>query len=127
MEEVGLQADLLQDNYLEVWNKIDLIKEADKAQFEERLEQAQSESRKVVLMSCASGYNKQLFLDEIASMTAELKGKKKYSLRYEAWEHAQRLQWIMENAQLTSPPEQMEVSADGQTFEIEVQMDDVVY
>ena len=60
-------------------------------------------------------------------MAAELKGKRKYVLKYEAWEHADRIQWIMANAQLTSPPDQMQVSEDGQWFEIEVQLDDVVY
>ena len=53
-------------------------------------------------------------------MAAELKGKRKYELKYEAWEHADRIQWIMANAQLTSPPDQMQVSEDGQWFEIEV-------
>ena len=97
-----------------------MIKEEDKTQFEERLELAKTENRKVILMSCTSGYNKNHFLQEVAQMAAELKGKRKYVLKYEAWEHADRIQWIMANAQLTSPPDQMQVSEDGQWFEIEV-------
>ena len=31
MNEVGLDAELLDQNYIEVWNKIDLIKQEDKA------------------------------------------------------------------------------------------------
>ena len=99
MKEVGLPDDLLNKKYIEVWNKIDLIKKEQKAEFDERVAKSSEESDyPILLMSCKSGFNKDLFLDEVAQMTASLKGKRQYRLSYDAWEHSDRVSWIMKNA-----------------------------
>ena len=88
------------------WNKIDLIRDEEKAEFDERVIKATEESDyPILLMSCKSGYNKDLFLDEVAEMTASLKGKKRYRLSYQAWEHSDRVTWLVKNAQLSSAPD----------------------
>ena len=78
-------------------------------------------------MCCKDGFNKKPFLDEVAEMTNTLKGKKKYQLTYQAWEHAERLEWLMKNAKIQSAPEQVGMSDDGMELTIEILLDDVVY
>ena len=82
----------------------------------------------VVLMSCKEQYNKDLFLEEVGEMTATLKGKQLYALKYPSWEHNDRLNWLVANASVAHTGDQMvEVSEDGQEMTFEVLLDDVVY
>ena len=78
-------------------------------------------------MCCKDGFNKDVFLDEVAKMTNTLKGKKQYSLTYEAWQHSARLQWLMNNAKITNAPETVGMSDDGLKLTIEIDLDDVIY
>ena len=43
---------------------------------------AEQSAHPVVLMSCKQAFNKQLFLDEVATLSAQLKGKTPYKLIY---------------------------------------------
>ena len=60
-------------------------------------------------------------------MTNTLKGKKSYTLTYEAWQHSERLNWLMKNAKISSAPETVNMSDDGLELTIEIDLDDVVY
>jgi 50S ribosomal subunit-associated GTPase HflX len=61
MQEVGLSPETLENRLIEVWNKVDLVK--DEAAFKAKVQAAQESSpHPIVLMSCTEGYNKDLFL-----------------------------------------------------------------
>ena len=62
IEEVGLPSDLLSKKYIEVWNKIDLIPEEQKAEIDRKAAAAKSD-HPILLMCCKTGFNKKLFLD----------------------------------------------------------------
>ena len=100
MQEVGLPESFLREKMIEVWNKIDLVtnQEAFRIKAETALASAE---HPIVLMSAIQGYNKDLFLEEISTLTAALKGKKKYKLSYPSWEHGTRIQWLVRNANLS--------------------------
>jgi len=51
-------------------------------------------------MSCTEGFNKDLFLNKIGEMSADLKSKNVYKLEYASWEHSERLNWLRKNAHL---------------------------
>lgn len=78
-------------------------------------------------MSCTEGYNKDLFLAQVSEMTADLKGKRSYTLTYPSWEHGLRLQWLMRNANLSEGQQEFTVDDQGQQIQMEVMLDDVVY
>ena len=128
IEEVGLPKELLNQKYIEVWNKIDLIPEEEREAFEQKMKEAKETSEHPILaMCCKDGFNKDVFLDEVAKMTNTLKGKKNYSLTYEAWQHSERLNWLMNNAKITNAPETVGMSDDGLKLTIEIDLDDVIY
>ena len=63
MEEVGLPKSFLKEKMIEVWNKVDLIKDNDSQEFKMKVDLAQTASEyPICLMSCTEGYNKDLFL-----------------------------------------------------------------
>ena len=78
-------------------------------------------------MSCISGYNKDLFLEQLAGMSAVLKGKRLFRMSYDSMEHNVRLNWLRKNAQLTDLTESMEVSPDGSIITLSVLLDDVTF
>jgi len=50
--------------YIEVWNKVDMIKDEKEEEFQEKVEKAVEEADyPIVLMSCKTGFNKELFMD----------------------------------------------------------------
>ena len=99
MKEVNLPDELLSKRYIEVWNKVDLIRNEQKAEFEERVSKAADQSEyPTLLMSCKTGFNKDLFLSKVGEMAASLKGKQQYTLSYQAWEHSERVAWLIKNA-----------------------------
>ena len=119
---------MLRDKYLEVWNKVDLISEDQEKSFQEKVEwAAQQENDQVVLMSCTEGFNKDLFLEKVGEMSADLKGKRLYKLEYASWEHGERLNWLRKNALIADITDRMEVSPDGQVIKLEVLLDDVIF
>lgn len=81
----------------------------------------------VILMSCTQGFNKDLFLDQVGEMSADLKGKQIYKLQYDSIEHSERLNWLRQNAQLSHLNDKMEVSPDGSSITMEVLLDEVVF
>ena len=78
-------------------------------------------------MSCKQGFNKDLFLQKVGEMSADLKGKQLYKLVYQSWEHSERFNWLRLNGHLNDISDSMEVSEDGQTITLEVLLDDVVF
>ena len=78
-------------------------------------------------MSCTEGYNKNLFLEQVGEMTAQLKGKTLYKLSYPSWEHGTRLTWLMRNANLADAPKDFRVDDLGTKIEIDLMLDEVVY
>ena len=53
IKEVGLPPEMLKEKYIEVWNKVDMIKEADEEAFQERVEwAAEQDEYPVILTSC---------------------------------------------------------------------------
>lgn len=90
MQEVGLPESFLREKMIEVWNKVDLVKDQEAFRAKAELALAQAE-HPIVLMSATQGYNKDLFLAEISTLTAALKGKQVYKLTYPSWEHNTRM------------------------------------
>ena len=125
MEEVGLPKSFLQEKMIEVWNKVDLIKEDD-PEFKLKVEQSQNSEYPIVMMSCTEGYNKELFLSEVSSLTVDIKDKKLVTLEYPSWEHGKRLNWLIRNANLTADQD-FQVDDQGERIKIEVLLDDVVH
>ena len=119
---------MLKEKYIEVWNKVDLIGEGEEESFNEKVsEAAESDEHPVILMSCKEGFNRDLFLDQVGSMSADLKGKQLYRLEYDSMDHSRRLNWLRNNAQLAHAEDQMEFSDDGSTITLSVLLDDVVF
>jgi hypothetical protein len=46
-------------------------------------------------MSCKTGFNKDLFMDEVGLLAAEVLGKKLIKLKYASWEHEERVKWLV--------------------------------
>ena len=127
MEEVGLPKSFMKEKLIEVWNKVDLIKENDQA-FKLKFEEAKAKAEyPILLMSCLEGYNKELFLSQVSDLTVDLKGKQYYILEYPSWEHGKRLSWLMRNAKITEAPKEFAVDDNCDKISIEVLLDDVVY
>lgn len=64
-------------------------------------------------MSCKQGFNRDLFLEKVGDMGADLKGKQIFKLVYHSWEHSERFNWLSKNAHLSDMADAMEVSPDG--------------
>ena len=58
-------------------------------------------------------------------MSADLKGKQEYHLKYDSLEHYERLNWLKSNADLAHMDDNMEVSDDGKYITLKVLLDDV--
>lgn len=95
MKEVGVQN--IEQRYLEVWNKVDLVQDEDA--FQAKLDKEAGEvDYPIVLLSATSGYNKKVFLNELAEMVSRLLGKNFIKLSYPAWEHDLRVKWLVKFA-----------------------------
>ena len=113
--------------YIEVWNKVDMIKEEQEEEFNEKVQKAIEEAEyPIVLMSCKTGFNKDLFLDQVGQLAVQELGKTLVKLQYPSWEHNERVSWLIKWAQI-SPPSEFETSDDGQAITLEVMVDEVVY
>jgi 50S ribosomal subunit-associated GTPase HflX len=84
---------------MEVWNKVDLITDEHEEAFKEKVEEASKTAEfPIVLMSCSTGFNKDLFMSELGNLAAEVLGKQLVSLSYQSWEHAERVKWLVNTA-----------------------------
>lgn len=55
------------DKYIEVWNKVDLVKDEDMEWLTNKVEQESMEAEyPIVMLSATEGYNKQVFLTLIS-------------------------------------------------------------
>lgn len=126
MKEVGVSPELLSDGgrYLEVWNKVDLIDRDELAHLFES--QAQHADYPIVLLSATEGYNRQVFIEELADLVACSLGKQLVELRYPAWEHHTRVGWLLKFANL-SDPGNFTVDETGQEITIKAVLDEATY
>ncbi len=125
MRDVGLPESLINQRYMEVWNKIDLV--TDEVAFKDKVEkEGQQAKYPVVLMSATQGYNKKVFLEEISEMVQRILGKEYVTIEYPAWEHEKRVKWLLNFAKITDPTN-FEVDSEGQNITMRVMMDDVVH
>ena len=103
IREIGVSEEMLSKKYIEVWNKIDLVSEEERKQFTQKVLQAYREEKQqnnTILLSCATGYNKDRFLEEVGKRTALIKGKGERRLTYESWRHNEIIKWLKHNAQI---------------------------
>jgi len=71
MQEVGVKEELLETRYMEVWNKVDLIKDDQMQWLNDKIEVETEESEfPIVMLSATEGYNKQVFLQTVSQMVA---------------------------------------------------------
>lgn len=71
MQEVGVKEELLETRYMEVWNKVDLIKDDQMQWLNDKIEAETEESEfPIVMLSATEGYNKQVFLQTVSQMVA---------------------------------------------------------
>ena len=115
----------LKENYVEVWNKIDLVDDRDK--LEEDYLQAISQNNDefpVVMMSCETGENKTEFLNTISDIASQIMGKKLYDLEFPCEEHHKRLSWLYKHASIT---QEEGFEYQGDSISIKVLLDEVTY
>jgi len=80
----------------------------------------------IILMSATQGYNKKVFLNEVSEMVSRILGKQFVELEYPAWEHEQRVKWLLNFAKI-SDPTNFTVDEEGQTIKMGVMMDEAIY
>ena len=125
LKEIGVGEEELSQKYIEVWNKIDLIKDRD--QFEKQYAQELEESKPeypVVIMSCKTEENKSLFLEKVEELAGAIMGKKHYRLEYPYDQHNKRLSWLYKHASITRDPD---FEYHGDFISVKILLDEVTY
>lgn len=84
LKDIGVEEEVFKSKYMEVWNKIDLLKQTpdqlDKVTYEAELAQ---EEYPVILMSCKEGTNKDQLMKHLEGMSSSLMGMNLTTLVYE--------------------------------------------
>lgn len=125
LREIGVSEQRLRENYVEVWNKIDLVEDRDK--LDDRYIEAISQEEDnfpVVMISCETGENKTEFLDIVSDLASEIMGKKFYHLEYPCEEHHKRLSWLYKHASIT---QEEDFEYHGDSISIKVLLDEVTH
>ena len=95
LREIGVPEESFTKKYVEVWNKIDLLENQDELVETLKQEMAQSQQQyPVVMMSCTRGTNKDLFLTELESLSAQNMGRKLMSIKYPYHKHDKIQKWL---------------------------------
>ena len=122
---------MLATQYLEVWNKCDLLEDKDKFELDniDLLYPSKSELEKgaspPLLVSCEDNYNIDELLDSIAKLSITSMGKAYYTLRYPGEDHFKRINWLNVHASLSQDTE-FAYHEDG-SIQIEALIDEVTY
>jgi len=115
----------MNSRYMEVWNKVDLVKDMDwlNAKIDEDLAVAEYP---IVLLSATEGFNKKVFLEEMSEMVANSLGKRKIELKYPAWMHYERVDWLFKFANINDPSN-FTVDDEGLEITTTVMLDESIY
>lgn len=125
LREIGVSDQRLKENYVEVWNKIDLVDNRDELDEQYLLVTTQDKDHfPVVMMSCKTGENKTEFLDVVSDAASEVMGKKFYHLEYPCEEHHRRLSWLYKHASIT---QEEDFEYQGDIISIKVLLDEITY
>lgn len=134
LKEIGIGEDTLRERYLEVWNKIDLLPdeqeahrllaEAQGARAEPPSPETSASKYQVVPMSCETGENKDLFLEQVGELAVAVTGKKYRTLTYPGEQHYIRRRWLSRHGGVN---EEDDFQYDGEAISVRVLLDDVAY
>ena len=89
LEEVGVSQSTLDKKYIELWNKIDLVKNVKELQA--NLDSSAKKSNfRIVPISCITGENIDILTQQIGELATVVMDKRYYTLTYDAVEHNER-------------------------------------
>lgn len=80
----------------------------------------------IVMLSATEGYNKQVFLQTVSQMVAQSLGKTQVELKYPAWQHNERVDWLFKFANVNDPGNFI-VDEQGQEITITCMLDSAIY
>ena len=122
LKEIGIAETLLNNGYVEVWNKIDLC--SDQKLEEEILPSLDSSEYPIVAMSALNDPNRDELNNVIYEKVNHIFGLKSHTLKYHYSEHDKRSQWLYKYANVSNLDE---FTYEGDHISIKVNIDDVVY
>jgi 50S ribosomal subunit-associated GTPase HflX len=127
LKEIGVPEESLRNRYLEVWNKIDLVGTDQLDQLKHELATT-APTYPVIMMSCKNGTNREVFMDQIQSISAAIMGKKPMTLRYRYQDHTKVTKWLLEHTNLSSGSVEstMEYGDDGY-ITVQAPIDEIIY
>jgi len=122
LEEIGIDKSLLENGYVEVWNKLDLC--SDEFIEQEILPNLSNQRYPIIPMSALNDPNRDEFTEALHSKINEIYDLKEHTLKYHYSEHSKRAEWLLKFANVSNLNDFI---YDGENIKINVNIDDVVF
>ncbi|CAI2361074.1 unnamed protein product [Moneuplotes crassus] len=122
LEEIGTSPKLMNEGYIEVWNKLDLL--SDEQIENEIFPKLENTEYPIIPMSALNDPNRDELIGNLTEKINQIYGLRKYQLEYHFSEHDKRREWLLKYANV---PDLHNFEYKGDNICVTVHIDDVVY